>query len=143
MSTPWQPLRTSRSRNSSSCAALMLDWLTQRISSGTSARKNSFAWARLDVMLSSTKKNSFLRAADGCDLGDDLVERPAGLGCAEHALHGAEVAFEMAAAAGLDQADGQVALAAKDAAIGPQPASEGRAVGAVEASSAGRGGSRR
>ncbi len=37
----------------------MLDWLTQRMPSGASALRNSFACARLEVMLSSTKKNSF------------------------------------------------------------------------------------
>ena len=66
-------------------------------------------------MLSSTKKNSFLSRLSSRDLGEDLVDRAGGVcGALEDGLHGAEVALEMAAAAGLDQPDGQIALAAED-----------------------------
>src|SRR3712207_6939186 len=56
--TLFRSLADNSCRNSSSWAALMLDWLTQRMLHLARARKNSLACARLDVMLSSTKKNS-------------------------------------------------------------------------------------
>ena len=60
------------------------------------------------------------------DLGDDGVNWTARLRGIEDRLHGAEIAFEMAAASSLDQADGQITLAAKNGAVGLQVASAGR-----------------
>jgi hypothetical protein len=52
------------------------------------------------------------------DLGHHLVDRAAGLAALEVRGHRAELAHEMAAASGLDEAHRQVVLAPEDAAIG-------------------------
>src|SRR6202040_2681380 len=54
------------------------------------------------------------------DLSDDVVDRPTGLTRTEHCLHSAKFALEMATAPRLHQANGQVALALKNSAIGLQ-----------------------
>ena len=145
ISTPMQPLRASRSRNSSSWAALMLAWLTQRIFSGISARKNAFACSMLlgDVVVDEEEQLRPKSRRTRSISRDDLVDRPARLRRVEDGLHGAELALEVAPAAGLDQADRQVALAAEDRAVGPQRREVGPAVGRGRTSAACRGGSRR
>ena len=54
------------------------------------------------------------------DFRDNFVDGPARLTRVENGLHRAEVALEMAAAAGFDQTDGQVAFAAEDGTVGFQ-----------------------
>ena len=78
------------------------------------------------MKLSSTKKNSRFSRLQRGDLGDDLVDRPMPRGALEERLHRAEVAREVAAAAGLDQAERQVALAAEDRAVVAHLAEVGR-----------------
>ena len=51
------------------------------------------------------------------DLSDDFVDGPARLTRIENGLHRAKVALEMAAAAGFDQTDWQIAFAAEDGTV--------------------------
>jgi hypothetical protein len=79
---------------------------------------------RRDVVVH--EKEQFLLILERLDLGQDVVNGPACLRGVEDGLHGAEVAFEMATAAGFDQPDGQITLATKDGTVGLE-ASERRA----------------
>ena len=81
---------------------------------------------RRDVVVHEEEKFSF--ALHLFYFRDYFVNRAAGLRGIENRLHGAKVALEMAATSGLHQADGQIALAAKDGAVGFQ-AGERRAAG--------------
>jgi hypothetical protein len=90
----------------------MLLWLTQRMFSGISARKNALASRGLLVMLSSTKKNS-LRAEIGAYAPISSMISSVGLRvcvASKTFVTGAELALEVAAASCLDQAYGQVSL---------------------------------
>src|SRR5262245_64427146 len=65
-------------------------------------------------------------------LRQDLVDGTARLRGAEDRLHGAELAAEMTAAPRLDEADGQIALAAEDRASRPGPGERRAALLTVE-----------
>ena len=78
-----------------------------------------------DVMLSSTKKNSFRSSSDLGDLRDDFVDGAARLSGIENRLHRAKITFEMTAASGLNQPDWQITFAAKDGAVGFQSGQRG------------------
>ena len=67
------------------------------------------------------EEEEFFLALEGGEFGEDIDGGTAGLGGGEDGLHGAELAVEVAAATGLDEADGEVAFAAEDGAVGAEP----------------------
>src|SRR5258706_3780753 len=73
---------------------------------------------RSNVIIYEEKQFSF--TFQWFQFGNDVVNGAACLGGIEDRLHGAKVAFEMAATSGLNQPDGQITLAAKDGTVGLQ-----------------------
>ena len=67
---------------------------------------------RGDVVVHEEKQ--FTLALQRFDFRDDVVNGTARLSGVEDSLNGAKVAFEMTAASGFNQADGQITLAVKD-----------------------------
>jgi len=63
------------------------------------------------------KEEQFPLPLQRLDFGDNPVGGPSGLSGIEHGLDGAEVAFEMATAPGLNQPDWEVTFVAKDRAV--------------------------